>query len=273
MSPVHVGDAHAKLLPLRMVDRLLLLTLDLADGPLDAGWQLRRWADAVADLALLTQVRHAVEESVHGAGVLESSCTLLDVELRIVAVGLSNDVGRPGQAKLIDRITTDRPWMSRLARVVIQRRQRPVVVPLRSLSGLGTDEHGWLAAVRHVDGFWLLTLLDIGSGDRRTLPGTPTSVAPRHLRSVLRLMHTHLAGLISVGLPKAELELRPRLALTLDHLLTDKSEADIAEAVHRSPHTVHANVKELYRLYGVSSRPALMAKFIRPEARRTHRPQ
>ncbi|MGO9831764.1 MAG: helix-turn-helix domain-containing protein [Myxococcaceae bacterium] len=48
----------------------------------------------------------------------------------------------------------------------------------------------------------------------------------------------------------------------LDCLLTGASEKEVAAALAISPQTVHAHVKSLYRGYGVSSRPQLMAKFL-----------
>ncbi len=45
-------------------------------------------------------------------------------------------------------------------------------------------------------------------------------------------------------------------------LLTGKSEKEVAEGLHVSPHTVHSHVKQLYRHFCVSSRAELMAYFI-----------
>ncbi|MGO8970008.1 MAG: helix-turn-helix domain-containing protein [Myxococcaceae bacterium] len=48
----------------------------------------------------------------------------------------------------------------------------------------------------------------------------------------------------------------------LDCLLTGASEKEVAASLAISPLTVHAHVKSLYRGYGVSSRPQLMAKVL-----------
>ncbi|MEM7228812.1 MAG: helix-turn-helix transcriptional regulator [Planctomycetota bacterium] len=44
--------------------------------------------------------------------------------------------------------------------------------------------------------------------------------------------------------------------------LTGISERDIAGKLHRSQHTVHSHLKEIYRRFNVGSRPELMALFI-----------
>ena len=50
-------------------------------------------------------------------------------------------------------------------------------------------------------------------------------------------------------------------------LLTGASEKEVAASLAISPQTVHAHVKALYRLHGVSSRPQLMAGFLRDAMR------
>jgi DNA-binding CsgD family transcriptional regulator len=45
-------------------------------------------------------------------------------------------------------------------------------------------------------------------------------------------------------------------------LLTGKSEKEVAEELHISPHTVHSHVKQIYKQFAVGSRPELMAFFI-----------
>ncbi len=48
----------------------------------------------------------------------------------------------------------------------------------------------------------------------------------------------------------------------LECLLTGESEKEVAFRLAISPQTVHAHVKSLYRGYGVTSRPQLMARFL-----------
>ncbi len=50
-------------------------------------------------------------------------------------------------------------------------------------------------------------------------------------------------------------------------LLTGASEKEVAAALAISPQTVHAHVKSLYRVHGVSSRSQLMANFLRDALR------
>ena len=50
-------------------------------------------------------------------------------------------------------------------------------------------------------------------------------------------------------------------------LLTGASEKEVAASLAISPQTVHAHVKSLYRVHGVSSRPQLMANFLRAALR------
>lgn len=54
--------------------------------------------------------------------------------------------------------------------------------------------------------------------------------------------------------------LPPRLRATLDWLLKGASEKEIAAELGLSTHTVHQYVKALYRVFGVTSRPQLMAR-------------
>jgi DNA-binding CsgD family transcriptional regulator len=54
--------------------------------------------------------------------------------------------------------------------------------------------------------------------------------------------------------------LSPRDRETLEHLLDGASEKQIAARIGRSPHTVHTRVKRIYRRFGVTSRPELLAR-------------
>jgi DNA-binding CsgD family transcriptional regulator len=59
--------------------------------------------------------------------------------------------------------------------------------------------------------------------------------------------------------------LSPRLRQTLRLLLAGESEKQVAQRLALSPHTVHVYVKKLYKLYGVSSRGELLAKWVQPK--------
>lgn len=59
-----------------------------------------------------------------------------------------------------------------------------------------------------------------------------------------------------------ELPLTERQREVLLELLKGKSEKEIASRLHRSTHTIHTHVKQLYERFDVSSRGQLMARFI-----------
>lgn len=89
---------------------------------------------------------------------------------------------------------------------------------------------------------------------------TPFSARDRNL---VQLFHTSLAWMyradpVLSGRVAAK-SLPPRLEATLEHLLTGKSEKQIAAALKLSRHTVHDYVKAIYRRYGVSTRAELLA--------------
>jgi DNA-binding CsgD family transcriptional regulator len=54
----------------------------------------------------------------------------------------------------------------------------------------------------------------------------------------------------------------PRMRLTLTGLLRGDSEKEVAISLGISPHTVHIYVKSLYRMFEVSSKGELFARFI-----------
>ncbi|MFO0746097.1 MAG: helix-turn-helix transcriptional regulator [Myxococcota bacterium] len=57
-------------------------------------------------------------------------------------------------------------------------------------------------------------------------------------------------------------KLSPRQRQTLEQLVRGKSEKEVAAALGLSLHTVHQYVKSLYRLYGVGTRAALVARVL-----------
>jgi len=59
-----------------------------------------------------------------------------------------------------------------------------------------------------------------------------------------------------------ELDLTDRQREILLLLLTGESEKEIAAQLHRSVHTVHTIIKQLYTQFGVSTRGKLMARFV-----------
>ena len=68
----------------------------------------------------------------------------------------------------------------------------------------------------------------------------------------------------SVGGPKpVNVTLSPRQKQTLRLLLNGDNEKQIATKLLRSRHTVHEQVKAIYRAIGVNSRAELFARFLR----------
>jgi len=57
-------------------------------------------------------------------------------------------------------------------------------------------------------------------------------------------------------------DLSPRQREVLQLALNGESEADIARQLHRSPHTIHTHLRNIYRHFGVTSRAELLAHFI-----------
>ncbi len=57
-------------------------------------------------------------------------------------------------------------------------------------------------------------------------------------------------------------DLSTRQREILGHILDGLAERDIAKALHRSVHTVHTHVRQIYSAFDVSSRGELMALFV-----------
>ena len=81
---------------------------------------------------------------------------------------------------------------------------------------------------------------------------------------LIRLFHTELARFWKRDAIRAarnpSLDLPPRLAQTLQELLSGKSEKEIAARLELSRHTIHNYVKALHQRFEVSSRGELLAK-------------
>ncbi len=63
----------------------------------------------------------------------------------------------------------------------------------------------------------------------------------------------------SHGLSLVEQPLTPMERRVIRHLLSEKSEKEIAAALKQSEHTTHSHIKEIYRKFGVKGRAGLMA--------------
>lgn len=80
-----------------------------------------------------------------------------------------------------------------------------------------------------------------------------------------RLVSDGFLGPITQALP-------PRLSRALELLLTGLSEREMASELGLSANTVHKYVENLYRHFGVQSRPELMALLLPPPVRRVYCP-
>jgi DNA-binding CsgD family transcriptional regulator len=83
-----------------------------------------------------------------------------------------------------------------------------------------------------------------------------------------RHVQTQVQGSIKPGLSAEQARMSPadviaKLSRTerqiLQYLYTTATERQIAQSIHRSPHTVHVHVKNIYRKLGVNSRRQLQA--------------
>jgi DNA-binding CsgD family transcriptional regulator len=63
--------------------------------------------------------------------------------------------------------------------------------------------------------------------------------------------------------PAGPQSMSPRLRETLDLVLEGLDKREIAERMKLSPNTVHGYIRELYKIYGVTTRARLMAKWIK----------
>jgi DNA-binding CsgD family transcriptional regulator len=95
--------------------------------------------------------------------------------------------------------------------------------------------------------------------DARPFDESDRSTMSLMLRAVAPFVDREIFGpgspLLNHGLTERQLEV-------LLLLLTGDSEKEIALRLHRSIHTVHTHVKQLYEKFSVSSRGELMARFI-----------
>lgn len=63
--------------------------------------------------------------------------------------------------------------------------------------------------------------------------------------------------------PEEVAQMSPRMRQTFEALMTGASEKQIAAKLQISPHTTHQYIKTLFRTFGVTSRPELMARVLR----------
>ena len=94
---------------------------------------------------------------------------------------------------------------------------------------------------------------------------SPRPFTSRH-RTLLHLTHVEMSWIYNSDLllaGEAANFLTARQLETLKYLLAGNSEKEIAELMHLSPNTVHHHIKALHRLFGVSTRSELLARWVR----------
>jgi len=122
---------------------------------------------------------------------------------------------------------------------------------------------------------WVWTFDPLGG---TTLSAAAFHRGPGQARFTIRertILHTvmsqvdwlHREGTDVVGTDRIT-ELTPRQRMVLLQLLSGDSVKEIASKLNLSQHTINDHLKELHRIYGVSSRSELLARFIagRPDA-------
>lgn len=93
--------------------------------------------------------------------------------------------------------------------------------------------------------------LPFGSSDRKLASLMLRGVGPLVDREMFRVAHFF-----------DKYELTGRQKEVLHELLCGDSEKEIASQFHRSLHTIHSHVKQIYRIFDVRSRGELMAMFV-----------
>ena len=120
-----------------------------------------------------------------------------------------------------------------------------------------------------IDRVWAIIVL-LRCNQSKAFDDRQIDALERFKPAISRMMRDHY--LRQVGLPTAgnqpaptknnvaELlaKLSPTERQVLNYLRSDMTERQIAQAVHRSPHTVHVHVKNIYRKLNISSRKALL---------------
>ena len=96
-------------------------------------------------------------------------------------------------------------------------------------------------------------------GERRDFTAEEESIAAYALRGI-KWFHRQLA--LSYGLLIAEAPLSAIQREVVKLLLTERSEKQITEEIGKSPAMTHKYVTEIFRRFGVNSRPGLMALWL-----------
>lgn len=116
---------------------------------------------------------------------------------------------------------------------------------------------------------WVWTFYPLGGGALSVAVFHRVKSQPRFTLREKTILHTvmsqvdwlHREGTDVVGTDRIT-ELTPRQRLVLLQLLSGDSVKEIASKMNISQHTVNDHLKELHRIYGVSSRSELLARFI-----------
>jgi DNA-binding CsgD family transcriptional regulator len=86
---------------------------------------------------------------------------------------------------------------------------------------------------------------------------------PNPNRGIARNMSDRVGIKTVPAAPVSPRGLSPRLRETLNLVLEGLSKREIAERMSLSPNTVHGYIRELYKIYNVTTRARLMAKWVK----------
>lgn len=95
---------------------------------------------------------------------------------------------------------------------------------------------------------------------RATYPATTAEERRELLAATCLLMGPR--GTVRASHLVRAVKIAPRTKRVLELLVEGKAEKEIAAALGMSRHTVHVHVKAIYRLFGATSRPELLATIL-----------
>ena len=189
--------------------------------------------------------------------------------------------------RLVERLNADndtRAFLKAKAKQVHDGKPDPVTI--RRVTGAGTFRvhrlcdiapEGWQQSDYyqtnyldrgHCDSIWgaipISHDLEIYVGAFRALdqPFFSAAEAATFATALKGMKWFHLQQVLGEGIRAASAPLSPGERRVLHALLQGLSEQEIAFELSKSPHTIHDQVKSVFRKYGVRSRPALMALWL-----------
>jgi DNA-binding CsgD family transcriptional regulator len=230
--------------------------------------------------------------------LLNGACSILGGRSGFIVADPGGEEGRFGKLAPVAIVGLNDEFAKRLRTTVTQAAGQP-----RSVQGPGADvigaelkKNGWLTATRDeladpaayhasqeylelrkpmdLDDFLLsVRFVDVPRRAEAITIDRPHGADPFGPRetTLLKLLHDEIAPLIGVRLATEDhlsrdgLSRRLREALSL--LLDGKSEKEVAAAMGIGSRTVHEYVTAIYEHFRVSSRPELLAYFVRRQPR------